>query len=67
MPKQKLKTHRGAAKRFWLSGTGKVRRMRAGKTHKAEVKPAKRRRRLRQPTDVHELDEKRIRRLIPFK
>lgn len=67
MSKIKLKTHRGAAKRFWISGSGKVRKMRAGKTHKAEVKPAKRRRRLRQATDVSKVDAKRVRLLIPFK
>ncbi|MEW6522602.1 MAG: 50S ribosomal protein L35 [Bacillota bacterium] len=67
MPKTKLKTHRGAAKRFWISGSGKIRKMRAGKTHKAEVKPAKRKRRLRQSTGVNAVDEKRVRLLIPFK
>ena len=67
MGKTKLKSHRGACKRLWVSGTGKIRRMRAGMTHKAEVKSARRRRRLRQPGEVSEADVKRLRRLIPYK
>lgn len=67
MAKQKLKTHRGAAKRLWVSGTGKIMRMRAGKTHKLEVKSAKRMRKLRHPTVVDSTNVKNARRLIPYK
>ena len=67
MSKNKLKSHRGAAKRLWVSSTGKIRRRRAGMTHKAEVKSSRRKRRLRQPAEVHAADAKRIRRLIPYK
>ena len=67
MSKNKLKSHRGACKRLWLSGSGKLRRRRAGMTHKAEVKSSRRKRRLGRPAQVDAADAKRIRRLIPFK
>jgi len=67
MGKNKLKSHRGACKRLWLSGSGKVRRKRAGMTHNALVKSSRRKRRLRQPAEVDAADAKRVRRLIPFK
>ena len=45
----KMKTHRGAAKRFRRTGTGKLRRRRANKNHILEKKSPKRKRRLRAP------------------
>jgi large subunit ribosomal protein L35 len=48
----KLKTHRGAAKRFKVTGTGKVVRNRAYKSHLLTGKPSKRTRRLRTSTLV---------------
>jgi large subunit ribosomal protein L35 len=48
----KLKTHRGAAKRFKVTGTGKVKRNRAYKSHLLTGKPSKRTRRLRTSTLV---------------
>ena len=50
MPKQK--THRGAAKRFTITGGGKVRRRRSMKSHMLSKKTTKRKRRLRKGTDV---------------
>ncbi|MGB5813649.1 MAG: 50S ribosomal protein L35 [Thermoanaerobaculia bacterium] len=50
MPKQK--THRGAAKRFTMTGGGKVRRRRSMKSHMLTKKTTKRKRRLRKGTDV---------------
>ncbi len=67
MSKNKMKSHRGACKRLWISGTGKIRRRRAGMTHNAEVKSSRRKRRLRQPAEVDAADAKRVRRLIPYK
>ena len=46
MPKQK--SHSGSKKRFWLTGTGKVKRPHGGKNHKAETKNRKRKRNLKQ-------------------
>jgi large subunit ribosomal protein L35 len=63
MPKQK--THRGAAKRFKVTSTGKIRRRRAFMNHMLEKKSAKRKRNLRKSDAlVAKPDEKRIRRLL---
>ena len=50
MPKQK--THRGAKKRFKLTGTGKVRRRHSMKSHILTKKSTKRKRKLRKGTEV---------------
>jgi large subunit ribosomal protein L35 len=59
----KMKTHRGAAKRFRRTGTGKLRRRQANKNHILEKKNPKRKRQLRLRTDVSKADEKMIRKL----
>jgi large subunit ribosomal protein L35 len=61
----KMKTHRGAAKRFKRTGSGKIRRYKAYKSHKTGKKSPKRTRTLRQPTLVSKSDQKRIDSLIP--
>jgi large subunit ribosomal protein L35 len=48
----KLKTHRGAEKRFKVTGTGKILRRKANKSHILTGKPSKRTRKLRQPALV---------------
>ena len=48
----KMKTHAGAAKRFKVTGTGKVKRMKAFKSHILTKKSSKRKRRLRRSTTV---------------
>lgn len=61
----KMKTHRGAAKRFSVTGSGKVRRNRAYKSHILTKKTSKRKRRLRQAALIATNGEqKRIRRLL---
>ena len=62
MPKQKTK--RAARKRFKITGTGKVKRYRAFKSHILTKKHPKRKRRLRQATLVAAADERRIKRLL---
>lgn len=62
----KMKTHRGAAKRFKVSGTGKVKRRKAYTSHILTKKSAKRKRNLRQGTLVSDGDYKRIKTLIPY-
>ena len=60
----KMKSHRGAAKRFKITPTGKIRRRRANANHLLEGKTAKRKRRLNRPdAKVSEQDSKRIRRM----
>jgi len=44
----KMKTHKGAKKRFKVTGSGKVRRYKAFKSHILTKKTSKRKRRLRQ-------------------
>jgi large subunit ribosomal protein L35 len=61
----KMKTNRAAAKRLKRTGTGKLRRRRANKSHILTKKTTKRKRRLRKPTLVDRADEKRMKRLLP--
>ncbi|MHB1420588.1 MAG: 50S ribosomal protein L35 [Bacillota bacterium] len=63
----KMKTHRGAAKRFFVTGSGRIKRAKANKSHILEKKSAKRKRRLRNPDMVSAADSHRIARLIPYK
>ncbi len=63
----KIKTHRGAAKRFSLTGSGKVKRAKAYKSHILNKKSTKRKRNLRQGTYIVAQEEKNIKQLIPYK
>ena len=63
----KLKTHRGAAKRFTKTGTGKIVRSKAFKQHILTSKTAKRRRDLRGTTLVDSADVPRLELMIPYK
>jgi large subunit ribosomal protein L35 len=60
----KMKTHRGAAKRFRKTASGKLKRRRAYKSHILEKKSRKRKRRLRRPALVAASDEKRVKRML---
>lgn len=61
----KMKSHRGAAKRFKVTGTGKIRRRRANMNHMLEKKDSRRKRRLsRADAEVAPADSKRVRRLL---
>ena len=60
----KLKSHRGAAKRFHLTGTGKVRRRHALKNHILTKKTRKRKRHLRKGAAVSPAFAKAVRRMI---
>ncbi|MEX0979913.1 MAG: 50S ribosomal protein L35 [Gemmatimonadota bacterium] len=61
----KMKTNRAAAKRLRRTGTGKLRRNRANKSHILTKKSTKRKRRLRTATLVSKADERRMKRLLP--
>ncbi len=61
----KMKTNRAAAKRLKRTAKGKLRRMKANKSHILTKKRSKRKRSLRQPTLVSKADEKRMNRLLP--
>lgn len=62
----KIKTHRGAAKRLKVTGTGKIKRRSGFKSHLLTGKPAKRTRRLRKTSLVAETDYVRMKRLLPY-
>jgi large subunit ribosomal protein L35 len=62
MPKQK--THRGAAKRFKVTGTGKIRRRKANRSHLNEHKSSRRKRRLARGAEVTGGDKNHIERLL---
>jgi large subunit ribosomal protein L35 len=64
MTMPKMKTDRGAAKRFSLTGTGKLRRRRANRNHLLEKKPSTRTRRLGRPSEVAAADTKAVKRLL---
>lgn len=62
----KIKTHRGAAKRFKRTAKGKFKASHAFHSHILGKKTAKRKRRLRKATILHPSDERRIARLLPY-
>jgi large subunit ribosomal protein L35 len=62
----KMKTHRGAAKRFKKTKTGKIKRRRAFASHILTKKSPKRKRRLRQATLLDKSDMKRVAKLLPY-
>ena len=62
----KLKTHKGAAKRFRLTGTGKVKRGHSHARHILTSKTAKRKRLLDIDGVVAEADEKLVKRMLPY-
>ncbi|HHV15019.1 MAG TPA: 50S ribosomal protein L35 [Gelria sp.] len=62
----KMKTHRGAAKRFKKTGTGKIKRSKAYASHLLGSKSPKRKRNLRKSGLVSKQETKRISKLIPY-
>ncbi len=60
----KMKTDKGAAKRFKVTGTGKLRRRRAFRSHILEKKSSVRTRRLGREADVSSADERSVKRLL---
>ena len=64
MVKQKMKSHRGACKRFKITGSGKVKRNKAYKSHILTKKSQKRKRGLRKATTLTSADLKRIKAVL---
>ncbi|MEP7224699.1 MAG: 50S ribosomal protein L35 [Actinomycetota bacterium] len=60
----KMKTSSGAKKRFKVTGSGKILRRHAMKSHNLEKKSSKRRRGFRKVYDVAESDVKRVQKLL---
>lgn len=64
--KLKLKTHKGAAKRFKLTGSGKVMRRHSFARHILTSKPSKRKRRLGRSVELSAADTVAVRRMLPY-
>jgi large subunit ribosomal protein L35 len=62
----KLKTNRGAAKRFRKTGSGGFKRGQSHLRHILTKKSSKRKRQLGSPAGVHEADVAMVRRMLPF-
>lgn len=62
----KMKTNRGAAKRFKKTGTGKIKRNKAFTSHILTKKSTKRKRGLRQSDIVDSANHKSIKRILPY-
>ena len=60
----KMKTHRGAAKRFRVTGTGKVVRKKAYNSHLFSSKSAKRKRSLEKEVEVSRADSSNVRKIL---
>ncbi|HKQ32852.1 MAG TPA: 50S ribosomal protein L35 [Thermodesulfobacteriota bacterium] len=67
MPKQKVKTNRSAAKRFKVTGSGKITRWSGGKSHSNAKKGRKRMRRLGASKIEEGGEARRIKSYIPYK
>ena len=62
----KIKTNRAAAKRFKKTGTGKLKRMKAYKSHILTKKSTKRKRNLRKAVEVDATNAKMMKRILPY-
>ena len=62
----KVKTNRGAKKRFSATGGGGIKHAKAGKSHILTTKTRKRKRGLRKSALVNAANEKSVRRLLPY-
>jgi large subunit ribosomal protein L35 len=62
----KMKTRKAAAKRYSLTGSGKVKYKKQGLRHILSKKSTKRKRGLRHPGILHESEQKRAHRLLPY-
>jgi large subunit ribosomal protein L35 len=62
----KLKTHKGAAKRFKKTATGKIKRSHSFLRHILTSKDKKRKRKLRSDVLISEADRPKVKRMIPY-
>ena len=66
MAKNKMKSHRGAMKRLHVTGSGKVKRNKAYKSHILTKKSTKRKRNLRKATITDSTNAQVIRKVLPY-
>ena len=62
----KMKSNSSAAKRFTKTGTGKLKRMKAGKQHILTKKSTKMKRNLRHATTVNAVSESNMKKILPY-
>lgn len=62
----KMKTHKGASKRFKKTGTGKIARQHAFSRHILTSKPRSRKRKLRQGVIADETDQAKLKTMLPY-
>ncbi len=62
----KIKTHKGAQKRFSITGSGKIMRTKVGKSHLRINKPKRAKSRFDEMLPLNPADRKRIKRLLPY-
>jgi len=62
----KMKTHRGAAKRFKVTGTGRIKRNNPGHRHLLTSKSRKRKRQQRLADFIHPAENQKMKRLLPY-
>ncbi|MGD8594598.1 MAG: 50S ribosomal protein L35 [Gammaproteobacteria bacterium] len=63
----KMKTNRGAAKRFKATASGKFKRMQSHRRHILTKKPTKRKRQLRSPSMIADCDTRSVSRMLPYR
>ena len=66
MTKQKLKTHKGAKRRFKITGTGKIMRTKGMKSHNRRKKAPRVKRALDRMLPLDESNQKKVERLLPY-
>lgn len=62
----KLKTHKGAQRRFHITGSGKIMRAKGGKSHLRRKKPARVKRLYDEMVEVSPTARTRLKRLLPY-
>ncbi len=62
----KLKTHKGAKRRFHITGTGKIMRIKGGKSHLRRKKAKRVKRLFDEKILLHPSNKTRIKRLLPY-
>ncbi len=62
----KMKSHRGAAKRFRKTGTGKLRYQKGNRRHILTKKSSKRKRHLREAGEISSADARRVKQMTPY-
>ena len=63
----KIKTHKGAQSRFHITGSGKIMRVKIGKSHLRRTKAKRTKRLFDETIPISPHDEARIKRLLPYR